>query len=319
LSISAEDSKLKSIPTNRIGKNPENPRLLFRHKEFEELLESIRLYGIQVPISVYEDGDRYVLIDGERRWRCCLKLNYKTIPALIQVKPSPLTNLLLMFNIHALREQWDFFSIASKLPVITEMLANELKRPPLEREIVEKTGLRQGMIRRCKMLMQLPQEYLDMLRGELSKPKSKQKLSEDFFFEMERSIRAVENNMPSLISDKNIVRDNLIKKYKNDVINNIVHFRQIGKIANAGNVDANIGRAHNAIRSLIEDNNYSIEDAYEDSVSSEYSTRDLLTSVQKLLEKLENIDFIQIGTDVDENLQILQKKIESLLMRGGQK
>ena len=85
---SAEDANLKNIPVDRIDRNPENPRLVFRPEEMEQLLDSINRHGVQVPISVYRDGRRYVLIDGERRWRCCVKLNQKTIPALIQEKPA---------------------------------------------------------------------------------------------------------------------------------------------------------------------------------------------------------------------------------------
>ena len=94
---------LANISVQRIRQNPDNPRITFRQGELEELQESIRQYGIQVPIAVFRRGSHFVLIDGERRWRCASKLNLKTIPALIQKAPGPLENLLLMFNIHALR------------------------------------------------------------------------------------------------------------------------------------------------------------------------------------------------------------------------
>jgi ParB family chromosome partitioning protein len=98
-------SYVKDISPDEISRNPDNPRLFFRAEEMDTLMASIRRYGIQVPISVYEDKKGFVLIDGERRWRCAKKLNLQRIPALVQQKPSPLKNLLLMFNIHALREQ----------------------------------------------------------------------------------------------------------------------------------------------------------------------------------------------------------------------
>src|SRR5438552_4751953 len=157
--ISAEHSELKEIPVDKIVRNPENPRIVFRSTELEELLESIRRYGIQVPISVYAERNRYVLIDGERRWRCCIKLNRKTIPALIQSKPDPLTNLLLMFNIHALREQWDLLTIALKLPRVISLLSERDRKRPNERELAEHTGLSRGIIRRCKLLIELPDKY----------------------------------------------------------------------------------------------------------------------------------------------------------------
>src|SRR5216684_1767295 len=114
---------LTDVLTERVDRNPENPRVFFRAAELETLVNSIRRHGVQVPIAVYKERGRYVLIDGERRWRCSLKLNKKEIPALVQEKPDALTNLLLMFNIHALREQWDLLTIALKLPRVIKLLS----------------------------------------------------------------------------------------------------------------------------------------------------------------------------------------------------
>src|SRR5271167_4521367 len=81
-------SHLDHISPDRIRRNPDNPRLFFRSVEMDTLMASIRRYGIRVPISVYEDGNQYFLIDGERRWRCALKLNIDRIPALVHTKPT---------------------------------------------------------------------------------------------------------------------------------------------------------------------------------------------------------------------------------------
>jgi hypothetical protein len=86
--ISASAATLEQIPVDRIDRNPQNPRIIFRGEELNQLLKSIRTRGVQVPISVYKEGSRFVLIDGERRWRCAIKLNRTTIPALIQKKPD---------------------------------------------------------------------------------------------------------------------------------------------------------------------------------------------------------------------------------------
>jgi len=66
--------KLQQILVDNIDRNPENPRIFFRQQELDELTESIRRHGVQVPIAVYKEAGRYVLIDGERRWRCSLIL-----------------------------------------------------------------------------------------------------------------------------------------------------------------------------------------------------------------------------------------------------
>ena len=115
-------SKLQQISPGNIDRNPDNPRLIFRQEEMERLLVSINTHGIQVPVVVYREDDGYRLIDGERRWRCARKLNLRTVPALTQEKPTELENLLLMYNIHALREQWDYYTIASKLKRVIALL-----------------------------------------------------------------------------------------------------------------------------------------------------------------------------------------------------
>ena len=309
----ASTAKLEQIRTDLIDRNPENPRLVFRPGELEDLLESIRVHGVQVPIAVYKEGKRFVLIDGERRWRCSLKLNRPTIPALVQAKPDPLSNLLLMFNIHSLREQWDLLTIALKLPRVIELLATKLGWEPSEREISEQTGLNRSIIRRCKLLMQLPQEYRDDILEELNKPKAQQKITEDLFIEMERALKTVERAMPAVIPSKDKVRKVLLKKYKSGVINNRVHFRNIAKIARAEKVGYDAGAAASQLRQLFQDNGYSIEDAYLNSVGEAYKERDVGTRVTSLLSLLEAIEPDEIDDELKSKLQALEVKLVSIL------
>src|ERR1041384_38610 len=159
---------LREIAPDKIRRNPDNPRIFFRDQELDALTASIKRYGIQVPITVYAERSHFVLIDGERRWRCATKLNLRSIPALVKPKPSPLENLLLMFNIHALREQWDYLTIARKLPNVIELFQAENDRDPTEIELSELTGLTRGQIRRCKFLLDLPDKYRRLLEKELA-------------------------------------------------------------------------------------------------------------------------------------------------------
>ena len=94
-----------------------------------------------------------------------------------------------MFNIHALREQWDLLTIAVKLPRVLDLLEQETGRRPIEQDIIDKTGLTRSIIRRCKLLIELPEMYREQLLEELHKPKAQQKITEDFFIEMERALK----------------------------------------------------------------------------------------------------------------------------------
>src|SRR5207244_1926735 len=91
----ATQAAVMQVHPDKVDRNPDNPRLIFREDEMNSLLDSIKEVGIQVPVTVYRDADRFTLIDGERRWRCAVKLNLPKMPAIIQPKPTPLENLLI--------------------------------------------------------------------------------------------------------------------------------------------------------------------------------------------------------------------------------
>jgi ParB/RepB/Spo0J family partition protein len=311
--ISAEDSELRDLPVAQIDRNPENPRLVFRSGEMEELLESIRRYGVQVPVSVYREGRKYVLIDGERRWYCCQKLGKDRIPALVQSKPTPLTNLLLMFNIHALREQWDLLTIAMKIPRVSSLLERDLKRKPTERELSTHTGLKRSVIRRSRLLAELPDKYKDAMLDELQKPKPEQKLTEDLFIEMERALTTVERAIPDAIDNRDRVRKVLLSKYESGVIPNRVHFRNIAKIARAERVAVSTRAASHALKKLFTANSYSIDQAFHDSVSSAYSERDIRTNTRVLLDQLSSVSEEGIGPELKQMLDKLYRKLREIL------
>ena len=308
-------STLKEVEVDLIDRNPENPRIIFRTGELSQLTESIRKHGVQVPIAVYRDGKRYVLIDGERRWRCSIKLNRSTIPALIQEKPDRLSNLLLMFNIHALREQWDLLTIAMKLPIVIELLKTRNDREPTEREISAETGLVLGVVRRCKLLMALPEKHKQTILRELQKPKSEQKFTEDFFIEMERALTTVARAMPILVKKlgKEKMREALISKFKAGTISNRVDFRQIAKIARAENISADPVQATKSLELLFADNDYSIEEAYESSVAYAYDERNILTRVKGLTSQLGQFDNETIDDELEQALEELKIAVTNVL------
>lgn len=300
--------RLADIAVDSIEPNEDNPRLSFRQGELEELQESIRQYGVQVPISVFKRGARYVLIDGERRWRCARKLNLRTIPALVQAEPGPLENLLLMFNIHALREQWDLLTIALKLPNVRTLLRSELGRIPTESELAVRTGLSRSVIRRCRLLMDLPRKYHELLLKEQQKPKSKQTLSEDLFIEIEKSLTTVMRALPDLVTDRDEARQALLAKYQSKVVDNIVDFRKVGKIARSPTVGVDEDAARSALGRLLYDPTYSIGDAWDATVSDVYAERDVVFRIEHLIERLAALR--QGGLD-DE----IREKLEELIAR----
>jgi ParB family chromosome partitioning protein len=309
--------QVRDIGPDRITSNPENPRLVFRNEEMETLLQSIKKYGIQVPITVYEEDGQYVLIDGERRWRCARKLNLQKVPALVQRKPSALDNLLLMFNIHALREQWDYLTIAGKLPKIISLFTAQNSRIPNEIELSEITGLSRGQIRRCRLLLDLPDPYRDQLFSELTLPKQKQRLSEDFFIEMERSLKTVEKRVPKAMPDIDKARDTLIFKYRNRTINNVVDLRKISKIATAvAGLGVDQVRAERALKIIFNvSNKKSINEVYSAEFETKYDEKKILRNVESVHNYLAEIESISDLEDPTGELRDLLVEVQRQLTR----
>ena len=282
------------------------------------LTESIRKHGVQVPIAVYKESERFVLIDGERRWRCSLKLNKKTIPALVQEKPDALMNLILMFNIHALREQWDLLTMALKLPRVIDLYKKEHGTAPNEAQLAEQTSLPRSVIRRCRLLMDLPEHHIDLLRSELRKPKNEQRVSEDFYIEMERSLTTVGRSMPELIpgdTEREKVRQALLEKYQKGIIRNLVDLRKIARIARASKVNADQSLARTELGKLFNKPAYTIQQAYDRSVSDAYLERDIQKTIESLIDDLSEIEQEPIDDSLAGLLRTLEETVHRLLGR----
>lgn len=310
----AESSLLKIAPAV-IRPNPENPRMIFHETEMRELRESIRKVGIKVPISVYREKTQYVLLDGERRWRCARKLNLKTMPALVQPKPDPLENLLMMFNIHNVRVRWDLLPMAYKLKQIKGMLEKEEKSPSPQ-DLASITGLNVTTVKRALELLELPNKYQELLLEEIKKPRDKQKVKVDLFIEIRKALRSVERHVPEVFDkvSPNMFLDVMFYKYTKEIENNVVNFRMISKIARAHkSTPAKTSVAPILVR-LVKDRKYSVQDAYDKSVRSAYEVTDLTAKTTNLIEALSSYrDATKLPIKLKRSLNQLRTEIERLL------
>ncbi|HLD06321.1 MAG TPA: ParB/RepB/Spo0J family partition protein, partial [Candidatus Nanoarchaeia archaeon] len=145
--------KIYDLPLEKLVPNPNNPREKFVESEEDELIESILSKGILNPIIVYKrkDDGKYVLLDGERRYRACLKLNIKTIPAHVLVRePTTLENISMMFHIHNVREEWTNFAIAISLKKVVEEMGRNIHKLNTSdiRELKKVTSLSEYKLRK---------------------------------------------------------------------------------------------------------------------------------------------------------------------------
>jgi len=76
--------KISQLPVDQITPNPHQPRVNFNTEELQELIESIKEYGIIQPLIVTKSNAGWQLIAGERRWRSAKLMGLPTVPAIIR-------------------------------------------------------------------------------------------------------------------------------------------------------------------------------------------------------------------------------------------
>src|SRR5574341_2102615 len=218
-----KESLLLWIDPNDIQPNKENPRLLFDEEELTFLKKSINEVGILVPLLVYRRSadSRYVLLDGERRWRCAQDLGLKKIPCNQIEEPDKLTNILHMFNIHNSREEWEVVPTALKLQTLMRLLGDKPNT-----ELARLTGMSSIRVGECKRVLSFPKKYLDLAL--LGKPE--ERITGDFFSQLHRFVEEVET-IPELRKEfsRNRITEIMIKKYRDGTFPAILDFRILKK------------------------------------------------------------------------------------------
>lgn len=311
----ASTTPLQTVSPDEIRQNPDNPRLVFREEEMTQLMNSIREVGIKVPVSLYQDGKHYVLIDGERRWRCAKRLNLKAIPSIIQPKPTRLENLLMMFNIHNVRLDWDLMPMALKLAEVRDMLQKSGKAADVK-ALSAITGVPTPTVKRAFDLLDLPSKYQKMLLKEAEKPRSEQRIKPDLFIEIYKSLHAVERYTPEVFEavQKPEYVEAMVDKYMSGVVDNVVGFRELTKIARAERAGVDREHAIPTIIRLVRRKNYGIKDAFQDTVQAAYEQRDLASKLKSLSQRLADLKSVAaLNREVVNALKALKTQVDRLL------
>ena len=97
---SASEGGVREIEVARIRPNPDQPRSSFGDEGLDELAASITERGLLQPILLRPDGDGFMIVAGERRWRAAQKAQVHRIPAIVRdLAPAEVAEIALIENI----------------------------------------------------------------------------------------------------------------------------------------------------------------------------------------------------------------------------
>ena len=90
--------------------NPKQPRKDFNEEELQELAESIKNTGLKERITVRKlaNGNKYQIIDGERRYRACKLLGLEEIP--VEIREDVQTEEEATFQSLIINVQWSNYT-----------------------------------------------------------------------------------------------------------------------------------------------------------------------------------------------------------------
>ncbi len=91
---------LLEVDVNLIDINKNQPRKAFDDEKLSELSESIKQHGVIQPLVLRKQGERYLIIAGERRYRAARMAGLSKVPAVLkEVDERELLEIALIENI----------------------------------------------------------------------------------------------------------------------------------------------------------------------------------------------------------------------------
>ena len=156
------ETVVRDIAIEDIDPNTEQPRRDFDKEALEQLADSIREAGVLSPILVVEDGLRYRIVAGERRYRASRMAGLTTVPCIVrdmdtaQQMEAALIENLQRQDLNAIEEAAAIRSLMQECGYTQEQAAQKL-------------GKSRPVIANALRLLNLPQEIIDLVvSGDLS-------------------------------------------------------------------------------------------------------------------------------------------------------
>ncbi len=122
-----QTGSIELVKVEHVIPDENQPRKYFNAEKIKTLKNSLERYGMKQPLIVHEIGkNKYLISDGERRYRAASLLKWKTVPVIVEAPKSETERLVEQFNIQEQHEGWTQTEKASAIGKLASQMGLDL-------------------------------------------------------------------------------------------------------------------------------------------------------------------------------------------------
>ena len=127
-------------------------RTKFNDESLVELGENIKVNGLIQPLVIHREGNKFVLICGERRFRAMTMIGMKDAPCFILENKTKEELMAIQFSENQAREDLHYIDQADSIYGYQTLTGTS------ERKITAALGISKSEVHRCLMIAKLPKD-----------------------------------------------------------------------------------------------------------------------------------------------------------------
>jgi ParB/RepB/Spo0J family partition protein len=216
---------MTTVPIGKIVPDENQPRKYFAADKMFSLKESIKKHGIRSPLTVEDLGSgKYLLTDGERRFRAAQELKLTEVPVVIEKAQKGIDRLIIQFNIQEQHESWTPIEKANAIIKIADEMGMSLQQAMKLLSISEHTARRYAAFaalvdKENFTRNEIPIDYALVMNSvkSVAITKTQGELEEKFTRQQEKQL---ENRITDLISSGDIRKKGDVIKIKDSFSRN---------------------------------------------------------------------------------------------------
>jgi len=137
----------------------EQVRTKFNDESLQELGENIKVNGLIQPLVIHREGNKFVLICGERRFRAMTMIKMEEAPCFILENKSKEELMAIQFSENQAREDLHYIDQADSIYGYQKLTGTS------ERKITAALGISKSEVHRCLMIAKLPKDIKEAAKN----------------------------------------------------------------------------------------------------------------------------------------------------------